>query len=395
MRNQPQGATPCLLAFGLALLVTAACDEGAGRPLAGPSADAAQVGKGDQPAGDVVAGDAATDDAAQPDAGPPGAPTCPAPDAVTRALWVWTSEVVTDPGARDALLDFAEAEGICRLYVQSGAGPLVVEGNLTQAHPTALATFLDLSAARGIVVELLYGRATWALGDEHGIPIALAEQAAAFQAAHAGAPLAGVHFDIEPHGIHGATSAGTVYDWSDEAQRPDILGQWLDLVDALAAITAPTGLALSWDAAFWLDGADQTYNPLEHGGVAKPVSEHLIDRVDHVVLMAYRDSAFGVGVDAETSANGIYDLAASEVAYAASVGKRVRLGVEVGGCSTHDGELALDPDFLDVVTFCDEGRTFMEVELGKLMAAEDPHDGFGGLALHHYGALSDPAAMAP
>ncbi len=46
------------------------------------------------------------------------------------------------------------------------------------------------------------------------------------------------------------------------------------------------------------------------------------------------------------------------------------------------------PGVPDKVTFADEGRTFMEDELATVAGHYGATDGFGGIAVHHYGSYS-------
>lgn len=320
---------------------------------------------------------------------------CPPSTEIDKAMWVWDGGSVTDATARAKLFAFAGAHHVTRIYLQTGAGSSVLTSNLLATKPSELASFLDEAATQCIGVDLLFGKASWTVADQHSIPISLAQQAVAFAAGLTGQKPKGVHFDIEPHGVSGVTSGGTTYSWSTTSQKPALMAQFLDLADSLAATLAGSGLELSMDVAFWLDGASQSFNPLTYKGVAKPASEHVIDIIDRAVIMDYRDSAFGTGTTAATSSDGMFDLAATEVAYARSKGKPITLGVEVTGCQTVGGSIVLTGSVPDKVTFCDEGRAVMEAELAKVAAAYAATGATPAYAVEDYAAYSDPTVLKP
>lgn len=321
------------------------------------------------------------------------------PIAVPRGLWAWSASVVTVDAQRDALLAFAAERGVDRIFVHGGTGGPVITGNLMQTAPEELAAFLDAAAAQCISVELLFGDPSWALRDFHDTPLQLAEQLVTFSEGREGARPVALHLDAEAHGVHGVTSEGTSWDWNNDGtgdtpnHQIEMVGQYLELLAATRDVLAGSDLLLSSDIPFWYDGAGAAFNPQDFLGEVKPASEHVIDLVQRAVLMDYRDSAFGSGSDAATSANGIHDLASSELAYASETGAQVVIGVETLGCETVEGDVVLDGELDDVLTFCDEGAAVMETELAKVVSANDDEPGFAGLAIHHYAAWSDPARM--
>lgn len=330
-----------------------------------------------------------------------GGGQCPEPSATDTGLWVWNADVVTDLDAREALLSFAETHAIDRLFLHSATGPNLLVQNLMQESPDALASFLDAAAARCVEVELLFGEPTWALTDGHTDPIALAAQVVAFAATLPGARPVGIHLDVEAHGVHGAISEGTSWDWSNDGtngtpnQQIEMVDQYLDLLDAVRDTLTGSPLQLSVDIPFWYDGIDAAFNPLVHGGVERLAAEHVIEGVDRTVLMDYRDSAFGAGDSAATSANGIYDLGAVEVAYASAQGRSVVLGVETIGCTTVGSDVVLDGSIPGSLSFCDEGVAVMTGELELVAEALAEEEGLAGFAVHHWGSYGDPARMAP
>lgn len=272
-----------------------------------------------------------------------GAADCPA--RAQLGVWVWQPGQVTEPSQAAALLAFAAAQGVTHLYVES-------ELLLAEA-PERLALFVAEADAMCVAVELLFGAAEWALAENHAVPLALVEDGLDFVDGLAGARPVGLHFDVEPHGLA---------DW--DTNQAKYAGEYLDLLEQMAAKLQGSELALTVDVAFWYDGV-----AIERDGVQRPLSELVQDRVDRIVVMDYRDHA--------EPPDGILDNAAAEVAYAGTAGGRVRVAVEA--------TCGLAPE---KVTFCEEGAIAMSLalELTKMSYAGSP--GWDGVAVHDFAAWS-------
>lgn len=272
-----------------------------------------------------------------------GAADCPA--RAQLGVWVWQPGQVTEPSQAAALLAFAAAQGVTHLYVES-------ELLLAEA-PERLAMFVEEADAMCVAVELLFGAAEWALAENHAVPLALVEDGLDFVDGLAGARPVGLHFDVEPHGLA---------DW--DTNQAKYAGEYLDLLEQMVTSLQGSELALTVDVAFWYDGV-----AIERDGVQRPLSELVQDRVDRIVVMDYRDHA--------EPPDGILDNAAAEVAYAGTVGGRVRVAVEA--------TCGLVPE---KVTFCEEGAIAMSLalELTKLSYAGSP--GWDGVAVHDFAAWS-------
>ena len=127
------------------------------------------------------------------------------------------------------------------------------------------------------------------------------------------------------------------------------------MTEEIAARSSAAGLAFGVDIPFWYDAKseyDGNRITATYRGENKPVSQHLIDLVDEIAVMAYRTSAFG--------ADGIIRHAASELDYARQSGKKVYVAVE-----THplpDEELidfSGDPSFGIPLNVDGRGAVFM------------------------------------
>jgi hypothetical protein len=254
-------------------------------------------------------------------------------------MWTWYDADVATATKQKTMLDFAVARNINTIFLQS---------ETLLSKPVLLSGFLDRAAARGIKVELLFGAAEWVLPANHGIPLQLVKRVNTFVAGLKGARPSGVHFDIEPHGLAAWTA------------DPVTLGhQLVDLYGKLMAAKAP-GLTLNADIAMGYE-----YVSLTRGGVTKTLSQWMVDATDRTTLMDYRD--YGLGEDSVVSHG------AHPVTYALMHGKRTIIGVE----TTCNQEL-------EKITFCEEGRRFMDTELSMVSSYFQGNAGFGGFAIHDY-----------
>jgi len=303
-------------------------------------ADAGLDAVDDDQAGDDAGLDLPTDDA--PADTPP---ECPPPDDEARGMWLWGADDVVDPAARAALFAFVAAKDVRVVFAEAES--------LLEETPDELAGFIAEAHAACVEVELLFGRADWALPANHERPRELVRRSADFAAAHPEARPAAVHFDVEPY---------TLAEW--DADFAATARGWLDLMDGLAVLAHDGGLELVADVPFWWDGSSRA---VDWGGRTKLLSEHAADVTDRLVLMDYRDTASG--------SDGIIALGADELAYAAAHGSRVVLGVET--------ICGLMPE---LVSFCEEGEAAMDAELAAVREAYAGAPGFAGIAVHHYGS---------
>ena len=259
-----------------------------------------------------------------------------------RAVWVWHSEDVSDAKRAQALFDFVQSKKANRVYVQSQS--LLS----TKSDRARLAQFLDDAHDAGIKVELLFGDASWALKKNHQEALDLAQEAIDFTNGLTGGKPAGVHFDIEPNLLDewGSDQIGTA-------------NQYLDLLDALHAELAGSGLKLGVDFNFSF-----SRRQVRRAGKTKSLSRWLASLTDWSTVMAYRDHA--------TGSNGVIDIAEESVADAALEGKTMVVGVNTT-C-----------DRSDETTFCEEGDAVLQRELDKIVAGFASTHPIAGVAVHDY-----------
>lgn len=276
---------------------------------------------------------------------------------ISRAVWTWEAEsyaMVKDPAvAREAVI-YLQSQHIDTVYLYADA----YQGhNLIVEHPELYRAFIERLHRQHMKVYALLG-SSYLHTEQYVLPAYRKQAEDMFRrvvqynaAAPATARFDGANLDIEPHILD---------EWNDDT-RQRLLAGFLDMGDALMAIKREYHATLAVGPAipFWLDGIE-----LEWKGVKRPVSEHVIALFDYVALMDYRHKAAG--------SDSILSLAASEIAYADRIGKKVVIGLEVS------------PNELEKVTFDKAGPKVFEQALRTVELALHDHPSFAGFAIHHY-----------
>ncbi|MBN8716098.1 MAG: hypothetical protein J0I72_00440 [Stenotrophomonas sp.] len=274
-----------------------------------------------------------------------------------RAVWVWEADsyaMLDAPAVAEEAFDVLQRKRIGTLYLYADA----YQGrNLLVQQPARYHAFIRAAHARGMQVYALLG--SWHLHTERYVlprqqkkAVAMLQRVLDYNAAApAEARFDGVNYDIEPHLLD---------EWED-ATRPRLLHGFLDMTAAMMQARRKSGQVLPVGPAmpFWWDGIS-----LEWRGARKPMSEHVIDLTDYVALMDYRNRAEG--------RDSILSHAASEMAYADRVGKRVVIGLEF-----NPGEPAK-------LSFHGMDEAAFEAEAGKVEAAYRNRPAFAGFVFHHY-----------
>ena len=268
---------------------------------------------------------------------------------LVRAMWVWNVRTIMTPESRLQLLSFCRQHRIDTLYLSAYdlRSPLDrhYRGFNRQAHQA------------GISVHALAGDPRWGKAQYHHIPLEWVE---AVGRLNANAPRAerfdGIHTDVEVYLLSKT--------WQE---RPEVLlGGYLDLHAEIARILnqGPGGrLHTGADIPFWFDD-DPSYRILWKGRV-KPPSQHVMDMVDSVTVMAYRNFAEG--------ADGTLQLISLELNYADQIGKKVIVGQET--------QENLYPAY---VTFGGTSCETLRREVQKIEQVVGKRPSFGGFAFHHY-----------
>lgn len=244
----------------------------------------------------------------------------PPAQALARAMWVWEIEpLLGDEAQRAELFDFCGEHGVDELFLQVA---YVFENDLTTnvqcvlRRPGDLRALLAEASARGIRVHALDGYPEFVRRSQHPRVLALVRAIADYnEASEPAQRYAGIHLDNEPYQILGF----------DGPQRAGILIQFLELNEKVVALLRErnAGIVYGVDIPFWFDETEAGGAPraaVTFKGVRKDAAQHVIDIVDNVGIMDYRNFAGGV--------DGMIYHALGEMDYADRAGKKVYLGVE-------------------------------------------------------------------
>ncbi|MEW5906253.1 MAG: hypothetical protein AB1734_05655 [Elusimicrobiota bacterium] len=285
----------------------------------------------------------------------------PAAASAGRAVWVWEPEtfaMLEDRRVAREAIAFLRSKGVDTLYLYADS----YKGRShLEKKPELYRALIRRLGKRGMRAYALLG--SWHLRTHHYVlpgrhreAAAMLERVLAYNSAvKPGERFAGVNIDIEPHMLD---------EW--KIDKEGLLLNFLDMSRALMDAKArakgviPVGPAIP----FWLDRIE-----LEWNGSLKPVSEHVLDIYDTAAIMNYRDRAEGK--------DGMIDHASSELAYAAKLGKRLAIGVEV------------TPNEVDKVTFDGLTEEYMEAELAKAESVFSASPAFDGFVIHHYESYRD------
>lgn len=245
----------------------------------------------------------------------------PAQAASERALWVWE-------GPTESVIDFPVANSFTDLYLHTTPG--------FSQDPEYL-PFVNTARIAGLQVLAMGGDPSWAWGRSGwGNWV---DQSVTFGA------FDGIVFDVEPH---------TLPDWNTK-RRNRLIRSYLSTLDdaSTRAGSLPTFITVPF---WWDDPAFKTKKRL--------LIEHVLNRSDGIIIMAYRDHALGV--------DRIIEHSATEATMAAASGKQFIVGIETG--------------------FAEERMAAMESELSLVGSTSTGNAAYGGITIHHYGSYS---AMAP
>ena len=244
----------------------------------------------------------------------------------TRALWVW------DQPAAKTLVAFAQARGVTDLFVS-------VPPNLpSSARLTWVRSLSKLAVPAGIRLQALGGDPGWI--DDPGA--AVAWQTAALSTGL----FTGSHVDLEPWQHPG---------WGSD--QPTVVRGYLDTLSRLAAATT---LPVEADLSFWL------WTVTDDAG--EPVDAAVLDRVDRVTVMSYRNTVTG---DDSITGTGAHTLAT-----AATAGKPCRLAIETN-------DLGSDP-VSRKQTFYGMRESVANTAMNQVDTAEAGNPSYAGMAVEDY-----------
>ncbi|MDR0267557.1 hypothetical protein [Paenibacillus sp.] len=254
-----------------------------------------------------------------------------------RGTYVWDANQVLQNS--EEILEFAKEKKLNWLYV-----------HLDLQQPfSAYSSFVKQASAAGIEVHAMGGNPSWALQETREKMMTLVKYVKDYNLAVKGDErFHGIHLDIEPY---------LLPEWNADPER--VISNWISNIDAFVTeLKKGSQLQASMDLAVWLD-------KYKVPGEIISVSKWMIDRMDHVSLMAFRNTANG--------SNGIVDVSKEEIAFADELGKLILISVEMK--ESHEGQH---------VSFYEKGAKYMEGELAKLPEMLKDSPSYTGNIVHAY-----------
>ena len=218
---------------------------------------------------------------------------------LARAIWLWSTESMLDDVAKaDAFLRFCKAQGINQVWAQlpfdiklERVRDQISNSTCIIRRQESLRRFLRSAHAVGLQIHALEGYPEHALRQNHHIPRAIVDAVLAFNKDQPKAEqFDGIHFDNEPYLLLG---------WHDPQQRKQILFEFLTLNSECQRRVCATSPRIEFgvDIPFWLQDMDvsigEPHGEVWFGGQRQPASFHLLEMVDNVGVMNYRDQAQG------------------------------------------------------------------------------------------------------
>ncbi|MCC3375449.1 hypothetical protein [Cohnella sp. REN36] len=269
-------------------------------------------------------------------------------DGVNRAMWVWDfdSSVSTEQNRND-LIHFSKQHHINLLVVYTGS--------LVTTYPEPFEALIRAAHKNKIRVYGLDGDADWALESNHSFALQAVQNVLDFNKTHPKTKFDGFQHDIEPFGMP---------DFFDNVQSYG--SQFLDVLKQCEELVhTDKGMIFEVAIPFWYATAEPSPISLTYDGLEKPLDHHILDIVDSVAIMSYRDSAAAQ-----------IEVSQHDVDYAASVGKKAYVGAET---TTPEGT-GLPP----FITYYDEGLKYMEDQFKLIDKYYKDHPGYAGIAVEWY-----------
>ncbi|MGE7999449.1 amidase [Lysinibacillus sp. NPDC093190] len=250
-----------------------------------------------------------------------------------KATWLWdTTKIVED---ESGVLSFLESKHINKLYLQINSD---IASNYYKS-------FIDKATAKGIKVYALAGSASW-VSEGYEMQDQLFDWLHTYnENAAATEQFSGVHLDVEPYLNSG---------WNSNQVKT--IESYQALLTRAKENTDRLQLPLEVDMPFWFD--EITYKNQFGKGL---LADWVIDQVESVSIMAYRDAA-----------KDIIKIVEHEINYAKKVNKSIVIGVETG--ASDEGKN---------ITFYDDGEAYMNKQLAQVHQQYANKKGYNGFAIHH------------
>lgn len=288
----------------------------------------------------------------------------------THAVWVYEQSTlpnpVTDPIARQTLIDNSAASGVNMIYLSVYSSTPNSASRLMYDE-TALSDLIVKAHAKGIQVYAAYGAPDWpSLGCSTTsggptFPLQRMAEIVSYNATHPSGIVNNVY--VSP------TFDGVILD-IEPAGTPDfqaLLGMYQCFQQKALANNIGLSAAIS---AFW-------NTSITYGGVTKEAYKQIVDlNLNQVVVMGYRNLA---GTFTCPVSDGLICLDENAVAYATSLGKGSTILV---GLETINPVAA---GILDKETFYGPGQAVLNYEAQSVYNQFNAANlSFGGFAIHNY-----------
>ncbi|USB31889.1 hypothetical protein [Paenibacillus sp. YPG26] len=263
-----------------------------------------------------------------------GASLTPVSAAATqKASWLWDTSLIKQSGS--TVLTFYKNQGVNVIYLQINR----------KINVSYYKNFIRQATAQGIEVHALDGHSTWALTSQRTQLTTLLKWIENYQLnAGVNEKFKGIHVDIEPY---------LLPDWN--TNQKSIISQWQSNVQYMVQRAAVIKLPIAADLPFWL-------HTIKVPDGTSTLSSWMLKQYNSVTLMSYRDTS-----------TGIFNVAKTILEEGVALGKTVHTGVETN--NTSEG---------DVISFYEEGASFMNQELEKLVQLASGYTSYGGIAVHDY-----------
>lgn len=218
-----------------------------------------------------------------------------------RATWIWHTKQIVEE--QEELLTFLQEKKVSTVFLQ-------INRNIPNK---TYEQFIQHATKLSIDVQALNGSPSWVSSKGTAKQEKFFSWLETYQnEVSDDAKFRAVHLDIEPYLLE---------DW--KVDYAATVRHYQEIIKTSKERSAQLHLPLEVDIPFWFD--KRTYSNDIGTGI---LSEWVIDQTDGITIMAYRDKAEGN--------NGIIELSRSEIEYAATVNKKVSIGIETTKSSEGD-----------------------------------------------------------
>lgn len=251
-----------------------------------------------------------------------------------KATWLWdTTKIVEDDSG---VLSFLEGKQVKKLYLQINS----------DIASNDYKSFINKATTKDIKVYALDGSASWVSADGYKMQDQLFDWIQSYnENAAVTEQFSGVHLDVEPYLNSG---------WSSNQEQT--IESYQALLNRAKGSTEQLQLPLEVDMPFWFD--EVSYNNQFGQGL---LADWVIDQVESVSIMAYRDAA-----------KDIIKIVEHEIDYAKKVNKSIVIGVETGASDEGTN-----------ITFYDDGEAYMNKQLAQVHKQYANKTSYKGFAIHH------------